>query len=284
MKLKRKPNRKTERERFKAYPRWIGVVHLPPLPGSPGAARVPFDVTMGSVGALALEEVRTFEAAGFDAVILENFGDVPFFKSEVPPETVAAMSIIAAAARQFTKLKVGINVLRNDARAAMAIASVTGCDFIRVNVLSGVAATDQGLIESDAATLMRARELRDPRVSVLADVHVKHAVTLSGNDLEIAIEDLIVRTGADGVVITGPTTGRVTETERLTVARAAVLETGKRVRRVPLYLGSGLSAENARDVLPYVDGAIVGSSVRRGGVAGAPLDRKALKKLRSLLE
>ena len=54
---------------------------------------------------------------------------------------------ISAAIREVSKLPLGINVLRNDAFSALAIAAVTGADFIRVNVLSGVTATDQGLIE-----------------------------------------------------------------------------------------------------------------------------------------
>src|SRR4029079_5487495 len=126
-------------------PSLIGVIHLPALAGAPGSSD-PADA-LQRAGLQAVKEAQILVKAGFDGLILENFGDVPFYKTQVPPETIASMSVIAAAVREAArKVSLGINVLRNDARAAMAIAAVTGCDFIRVNVLSGVSATDQGWI------------------------------------------------------------------------------------------------------------------------------------------
>src|SRR5205085_570792 len=93
-------------------------------------------------------------------LIVENYGDAPFFPTNVPAETVAALTL---ACREVVALAegrpVGVNVLRNDARAALGIAVAAGARFIRVNVHTGVAATDQGLIEGDAAATLRAREL-----------------------------------------------------------------------------------------------------------------------------
>jgi len=119
------------------FPALIGVVHLPALAGSPRASGEHPASALEKAGQRAVSEAQALEKAGFDGVVLENFGDTPFFKGSVPPETIACMAVIAAAVRQAVRLPIGINVLRNDGRAGLAIASVTDCEFIRVNVLSG---------------------------------------------------------------------------------------------------------------------------------------------------
>ena len=124
----------------------IGVVHLPPLPGSPGYAGESLETIIASCQA----DLRALEGAGFDGVIFENFGDTPFFKENVPAVTLTSMTRIIVGCGQ-TSLKVGVNVLRNDAFGALAVATATGADFIRVNVHVGTMATDQGLIEGKAA-------------------------------------------------------------------------------------------------------------------------------------
>lgn len=219
-------------------------------------------------GLLAVREATILSRAGFDGIIIENFGDTPFYKSEVPPETIASMAIIAAAVREATKLPIGINVLRNDARAALAIAAVSGCDFIRVNVLSGVAATDQGMVEGNAAWLLRERErLGAGRVAILGDVHVKHAQSLSSHDVRLGVEEIALRARADGVIITGSTTGRPVDLAQLSAAAEITRPHG-----IPLYVGSGATLKNLAELKRHATGIIVGSALRRGGKAGAPLD------------
>jgi membrane complex biogenesis BtpA family protein len=205
--------------------------------------------------------------AGFHAVVLENFGDVPFYKDCVPPETVASMSVIAAAVRQAVRCPVGINVLRNDARSALAIASVTDCEFIRVNVLSGVAAADQGILEGNAAFLLRERERLGARPLIFADAQVKHARTLSNDDVGGAIHDLASRSMADAAVVTGAATGKAAELSHVEQASRAARDAG-----IPLYLGSGVSRKNVAQFRKLVDGVIISSDLRQGGRAGAPLD------------
>ena len=248
-------------------PKRIAVIHLDALPGAPKASGFPPWDRLRQVGNRAVDEARRLEKLGFDGLILENFGDVPFFKERVGPETIAAMSVLATAVRESTKVKVGINILRNDAFSALAVASVTGCDFIRANVLSGLAAGDQGLLEGKAAELMREKERLGSDVLVLADAHVKHAQTLSQPSLEMAVEELIQRAGCDGVVISGEGSGRppLLESLRLAQSRAKTLN-------VPVYVGSGADSNNLpelKQVTPYF---IVSSALRKGGQAGAPLD------------
>lgn len=270
----RRPRRSSSKKSSPRLPLLLGVIHLPPLPGAPGAAEMSPTDALGFAGHTALQQALTLQKAGFHALILENFGDTPFYKDSVPPETIASMAVLAAAIREAVPgLPIGINVLRNDASAALAIATVTGCDFIRVNVLSGVAATDQGIIEGNAAEWVRERIRLNSPVQIFADVHVKHARTLSSEDIGIAIEEVAHRGGADAVIVTGQTTGRPIDFETLQKAHEAC---GK--QNVPLYLGSGTTSERLEELSPWVSGFIVGSDLRSGGKAGAPLEAQRIKR------
>lgn len=246
----------------------IGVVHLPPLLGAPeSTAQNPLFV-LEAAGRRAIEEARMLERLGYSGVVIENFGDAPFFKDRVPPETIAAMTLIVGAVREAVSFPVGVNVLRNDARAALAIAVATGADFIRVNILSGVTATDQGVIEGEAATLLRERARLGSSVAILADVHVKHGRSLSSDSLSLAIEETGLRAGADGVILSGATTGRPVSDEDLETAQGAALALD-----IPLYIGSGVDAASLTRYLGKVDGVFIGTALKRNGQAGETLDR-----------
>src|SRR5690606_18874187 len=155
-------------------------LHLPALPGSPRSAE-PVRVIAHAVA----RDARVLADAGFELAIVENFGDVPFYRHQVPPVTVAAMTACALAVREACpELPLGLNVLRNDGRAALAIAAVVGAVCVRVNVLSGARVTDQGVVEGDAAELLRLRQtLGRPDLEIWADVAVKHSAPLAPRDL-----------------------------------------------------------------------------------------------------
>jgi hypothetical protein len=247
--------------------RAVGVVHLPPLPGSPQYAGQDF------VDA-AFRDARLLVEAGFDALIVENFGDAPFFKDAVPPETIAAMAVAVREVKEAVPkdIPVGVNVLRNDALAAMAIAAATGATFIRVNVHTGAAVTDQGIIEGRAAeTLRRRAALRLP-IAIFADVNVKHAAPIVHRPLALAVEDTVRRGLADVVIVTGPTTGRPPEIEDLARARGGLAGSF-----ATLYAGSGVSADNVAEIAPHVDGVIVGTALKKDGVTSNPVDPLAAR-------
>src|SRR5437899_5947747 len=162
-----------------ARKRLIGVVHLKPLPGSPR-----FADTLDEILKPAVADARAYERGGADAIFIENFGDVPFTKGPVGNETVAAMAVIGRAIRSKVRLPIGFNVLRNVARAALALCAACGGSFIRVNVHCGAMLTDQGLIEGNAYETLRYRRQICAPAQILADVHVKHAGRLVDPSIE----------------------------------------------------------------------------------------------------
>jgi membrane complex biogenesis BtpA family protein len=249
----------------------IGPVQLLPLPGSPGFA--------GSVDAVvdaAIEDALALAAGGVDGLILENMGDAPFFTDQVPPETVASIGRVAAEVRTaLPSLPLGVNVLRNAARASLAIAHAHGGSYIRVNVLTESFVTDQGLIEGAAADLLRARRLMDAgAVAILADVHVKHAAPLLARSIRESALDMIERGGADVLVVSGTRTG--------SAADLADVE-GVRGLGADVILGSGVDPANAAATLTVADGAVVASAFRPGGDLSKRVDRAMVERFMAVV-
>lgn len=231
----------------------IGVVHLLPLPTS---AR--WGGNLNAVIDRAEQEAVALVSGGVDGIIIENFFDAPFPKSRVDPAVVSAMTSIVSRLMELVSQPIGINVLRNDSLSAMAIASCTGAAFIRVNVLSGVMATDQGLIEGCAHELLRYRRELGSNVKILADVLVKHAHPLSSSDLTVAVKETIDRGLADAVILSGIATGNAPSLAELRLAKAAA-------GNVPIIVGSGADCDNITSLMQFADGAIVSSSLKRQG-------------------
>lgn len=255
------------RRRSEPIPALVAMVHLPPLPGSPR-----FEGSMQSVVDDAIDRARTLSDAGFGALMVENFGDAPFFADRVPPVTISALTECVSAIRAATPLPVGVNVLRNDASAAIAIAAVTGAEFIRVNVLTGLMNTDQGPIVGRAAEVLRQRStLGATDVAIWADVFVKHATPPAGMTIEEAASDTFERGGADALVVSGPRTGLPATTRTLELVRTAVPD-------APIVVGSGASADGLVDLAGLADHIIVGTALEADGRPGAPLDPSEVKR------
>ncbi len=257
-----KPRQRSAEKNPLAALRLIGMVHLPALPGSASASMAIDDISQRAV-----HDAKLLQKAGFDAVIVENFGDAPFAATNAPKETIAAMSIIVRDVVRALKVPVGVNLLRNDAFGALAIAAATSAAFIRVNVLSGVYATDQGVITGNAAELLARRRLVAPHVRIAADVHVKHAAPLSQPDIALAAEETAYRAGADALIVSGTGTGVPTDLSNAERVKHAVPNR-------PLWIGSGATAETIGDTLTIADGAIVGTCLKRANKTTNPIDSK----------
>lgn len=252
---------------FQSFKPLIGMVHLLPLPGSPG-----YKGSLEEVIARAVEDVKALENGGIDGLLVENYGDVPFVPSEVGPETVAAMTVVVREILKKTKKPLGINVLRNDSIASMAMATTLDCYFIRVNVHVGVVATDQGLIEGKAFETLRYRAILKSRVYIFADVFVKHGKNMDQTTISQAARDGVVRGLADGVIVTGGATGNQIDIDDLMEVKYAVSD-------VPVLAGSGVDAEKLPDILSIGDGVIVGTSIKKNGKTENPVDEAKVREL-----
>jgi hypothetical protein len=245
-------------------PRLIGMLHLPPLPGSPR-----FGGDLSKVRDFVLRDAEALAAGGVDALMLENFGDTPFYPGAVPAHVIAHMTALADDVMRQFPLPMGINVLRNDGCAALSIAHALGAQFVRVNILTGARVTDQGILQGIAHDLLRLRRMLDaPNLRIFADVNVKHSAPLGAASLDDEIDDVMHRGGADALIVTGAGTGKAADLDEL--KRVA-----GRAGQMPVYVGSGVSAETIGELLQVADGVIVGTSLKTDGI----VDTRKVKAL-----
>lgn len=249
---------------------FVGVVHLLPLPAGP--RRSP---GFAVVRERALADARALAEGGAHGAILENFGDAPFPAGPVDPHVVAFTAALAAEIRtRHPALALGINLLRNDARAAMGVAAATDAAFVRVNVHVGAMVTDQGLLQGDAHATLRYRRELDTDVGIVADVLVKHAVPLGPAEVGPVAADTFRRGGADVLIVTGEGTGRPADPTRAEAVRRAVPE-------APLWIGSGVDHETVGFWRGLAHGAIVGTALHRDAKITEPLD---VERVRAMAE
>jgi membrane complex biogenesis BtpA family protein len=252
----------------------VGMVHLPPLPGAPRYDR---DGGRAALHEAARRDAERLAEGGVDAVMVENFGDAPFYPDDVPKATVADLTALARTVREAADLPVGVNVLRNDGPAAVAVAAAADADFVRVNVHVGARVTDQGVIEGKAHETARRRERLDADVRVLADVDVKHSAPLGAGDYEAeSVAESAERGLADGVIVSGARTGVATS---LDAVEDAVERRDALGLDAPVFVGSGVTAETVGDLLSVADGVIVGTALKAGGETTNPVSVGRVEEL-----
>ncbi len=254
------------------YPVLIGVIHLPPLPGSVRYVMNPR--SLDDIIAIAVEEAMLLQNCGFQAILIENFNDMPYPKTKSSPETIACMSIIVKEVVTAVDIPVGVSILRNCALDSLSVAHVTRASFIRVNVLSHAYVTDQGIIEGVAKELHEKKMLLGAKsVKILADVDVKHATPLDRRPIQEKAIEIESRSLADVILLTGSRTGQPPSVN--------IVKEVKNATSIPLLVASGVNESNMVEFFNHCDGFIIGSAMKHGGIAGNQIDPKRASLLAS---
>jgi len=248
-------SRRTTKDIFGVDKALVGMIHLLPLPGSPVGCD-----SLQEVIDRASMEAEMLRAAGFDSLLIENTHDRPYLRRHVGPEVVAAMTAVTRIIRADHDVPLGIQVLAGDNRSALSVALACNAQYIRAEGFVFASIADEGLFEeADAGPLLRYRRHIDAEhVAILADIqkkHSSHAITADCDTWDHAHgADYCL---ADGLVITGKSTGTSIRTAELESARSAV--------ELPLCVGSGVTAESAPELFRLADALIVGSALKRQG-------------------
>ncbi len=244
----------------------IGMVHCRPLPGTAG-----WDGDVEKLHSQAVQDALTLEKAGVDALIVENMGDGPF-AATMDIEQRMALAAVSALVAAAVKIPVGIDAAFNDYEAGLSIALAVGAVFIRVPVFVDTVVTAAGILHPCAHKLMRFRHtIGAEHIKIFADVQVKHSHMLvpSITPLESAVD--AAADGADAIIITGAVIGMETPLDLVRQVKEKI--------KLPAIVGSGFNAKNAKEQFAVADGAIVGSSLKKGGVILNPVDYDLTKAL-----
>lgn len=244
------------------------MIHVEALPGTPKNSK-----SLTEIISIALREVKIFDAKGVDGIILENMHDLPYLNRKVGPEITAAMSVIAAEIRHFTNLPLGIQILAGANNESLAVAKAANLDFIRAEgfVFSHVA--DEGFMDGCAGELLRFRKALDcENIAVFTDVKKKHSSHSITADLSVAETVSAAEFSlSDGIILTGKSTSLPARTEDLKQARSST--------KLPILIGSGITADNIEHYWKFADGFIVGSYFKDDGFWYNNVSRKRVEKL-----
>ena len=233
----------------------VGMIHVGALPGTPRHYQ-----SLRDIVATARAEARTYREAGINCLMLENMHDVPYTRGGVGPEIVAAMTMAAQAVRAETDLPIGLQLLAAADVEAVAVAHAAGLNFVRTECFAFAHVADEGIMESNAAKLLRYRRaIGATAVQVWADIKKKHSSHAWTADLSLGdVAEAAEFMGAETIIVTGASTGRPPTPADVEEARARC--------QLPVFVGSGVTLENIADFLAVSDGVIVGSSLKRDGL------------------
>ncbi len=249
----------------------IGVVHLPPLPGAPG-----YTGDIAEIIDYATRAARVYEETGFDAIIVENYGDKPFKMRVVEPETLAALTVAVREVVRETSIPVGVNVLRNSGVEAYAIAYAAGASFIRVNSYCETRVTPEGLMGPIARDIENYRSRYPAEIKVLTDIDVKHSYQLGAYTGLNALQECITRGNPDAVIVTGQATGSAPPPGYVAAIAAASTK--------PVLVGSGVTPYNLRAYWRLAAGFIIGTYIEDGQGRKRFPSRKRAEKLMSIVK
>ncbi|WP_421917800.1 BtpA/SgcQ family protein [Marinifilum sp.] len=243
----------------------IGMVHVQALPGTPQNK-----YSISQICDMAVEEAKIYTEAGLDAIMIENMHDVPYLKETIGPEIVASMTAIAIAVREATDLDLGIQILAGANKEALAVAQAANFQFIRVEGFVFGHVADEGYMDSCAGELLRYRKaIGAEDVKIFTDIKKKHSSHALTADVDIdetakAAEFFL----SDGVIVTGSSTGKAVYLHEMKSLKDKL--------NLPIFIGSGITADNLSEYWDYASGFIVGSHFKEGGYWKNPISGEHL--------
>lgn len=259
-------------EIFKVSKPIIGMVHLPPLPGSP---KYRYGTSIDKVLEMALKDAVALEKGGVDGLLFSNESDHPFLFS-VGPETVATMTYIITKVMENVNLPFGVDVLW-DPYATIAVAKATGASFVRT-ILAGAYSSDLGLINTEGAKVLRYRKYIDAEnIKIFLYLNPEFATPLANRPLSIVAKTLRWLSIADVYCISGYMPGHPPREED-------VLEVKRSVPDVPVLANTGINKDNVLRYLKITDGAIVGTAFKINNITLNPVDEQKVKEFMSLVK
>lgn len=246
----------------------IGMLHVQALPATPKNK-----FRMQEIIDFTLAEAEQYLENGIDTLIIENMHDIPYLNREVGPEITASMAIIAYELKRRFSVNLGIQILAGANQEALASAFCSGADFIRAEAFVFSHVADEGIMNSCAGELLRYRKaLGAERVQIITDIkkkHSAHAITADVDIVETAKAAQFF--AADGVIITGESTGKSADLQELKEVKKAV--------HIPVLIGSGINEDNLLNYLDYADGLIIGSYFKEDGYWENNLSNARIKKV-----
>ena len=189
----------------------------------------------------AFKDLETSFANGADAIVFEG-GDYKKLDS-----------YLGEIRKKYPKAVLGVNFLGPDEalntfKETFELAKKHKCqiawtDFSGIDLIN----------EAPEFSLHEALSLKPADVFYVSGIHMKYS-TLKDPTKPIEKSAVQAMGWMDGIVITGPKTGVATDPDRAKRTRGVIGD-------YPMGAASGVSAENVKSILPYIDYALVNTSI-----------------------
>lgn len=258
---------------FPNTPAIIGMIHVDALPGTPK-----HQFSVQQIIDHAVAEAELYAASGVDGIAIENMHDIPYLKEVVGPEITSLMAVIGREIKRAVQIPCGIQILAGANQAALAAALAAGLDFVRAEGFVFAHVADEGIIESNAGTLLRYRkQIGADHIPIFTDIKKKHSAHAITGDVSLeetahAAEFFL----SDGLIITGVATGQEADLAEIQRVKAAV--------QLPVMVGSGVNLQNVDRYLAVCDGLIIGSWFKREGHWTETVDGERVKRFMGRVE
>lgn len=202
--------------------------------------------------------------------MISNEFSLPYL-TKTEPITAITMARIIGQLLGDISIPYGVNVLW-DGRASIDLAVATGAQYVR-EIFTGVYASDFGLWDTNVGEVARHRaRIGGAGVKLFFNIVPESATYLAQRDLASITRTTVFATLPDAICVSGLTAGAPTDLEALSVVK-------KNAGTVPVFVNTGVRAENVADQLAVADGAIVGTYFKKDGIFENPAQRERVAEL-----
>lgn len=238
----------------------IAMIHFSALPGAPF-----YEQSLEKTLERAVNDAKALQKGGVNGVLISNEGDRPY-ALKVGPETVASMAYLVTKVSEELTVPFGVDVLW-DPYATFAVAKATEATFART-LLVGAFSSDIGFINVKCAEILRyVKKIEAEDVKRFVYLNPEFGTSLGNRPINQVAKTVQFMDIADVLCISGPATGVQIDVEDLKNAKKGAPE-------LPVFINTGAKKTNIPDLLPFADGVVVGTSLKKDGLTWNPVEEQ----------
>ena len=224
-----------------------GVVHIPPLPGTPFYESGSFPKILEDTATQA----RVMADGGMDGVLLQTVDRVYSVEDDSDPARIAAMTLCAKGVADLgiDGFELGVQIMRHAVSASLAVAKVVGARFVRADAIVGATLSTHGLVQPDPLKIMTYRRALDAfDVRMIVDVDSMHYRWAGPGESTGDVARRAMGVGADAVCVANADGDATLE---------KIADVRRRAPKAPIWLGGFVDHGNAARMLADAEGAFV---------------------------
>lgn len=248
------------------------MCHMPPLPGDP---KFDFQGGIESVVDQVRQDLNVLQNGCVDAILFSNEFSMPYML-HAEPITIASMARVIGELRPHIALPFGIDYMF-DTNASIDLAAATGACFVR-GVISGTYASDFGLWNTNAGAVMRHiyNQRLESQVGVFYSIVPQGSTSLDSRSILDLISSLQNHMSPEAICIPVRILQNIITNSNYTEICNN--------RNCAVFIDGGCNHINLSGLFPKVDGAIVGTALKKDGKFENRVDYNRVKSFMEIVQ